>query len=373
MVLSGKRSTLQEEYAFNASLSWGAEGLRMRKMLRFGGIAIVLAFVSFVLAGASGASDHQVFSDAIGDAAYAGGYAPDITALDVTTTDEGGFTFRISISELNGTFYQGDTVTAMVDSDLNASTGGTVAGYTGIESAIYIQILSAAPFRTYTLCNWGTSAAHYTCEPFDQGVKTEKTGANSLAVTLTGTQGGWFTVGLRVYASFQYPANPSAGTWVDRAPDSGLYPYDARADPDGDGVSGTDDKCVHTSGGPLDGRGGERDGCPPFLPTPRFNFVASPAGGSLLFRSLRMSNAGPAAVTARLGGLTVRRRGSGPLPRVAGRRLSIGSLVTFIYTSPNYFGSYKVARLTRSGFRTVSTGCTPPGRTVFMSCDKVRQ
>jgi hypothetical protein len=338
--------------------------------MRLSGLALMLALVSFVLAGASAAENHQVFSDPVGDAVYSGGYAADITALDVTTTDEGGFTLRISVNEPNGTFYQGDTIIAMVDSDLNASTGGTVAGYTGIESAVYIQILTTG--RKYTLCNWGTSADTFTCQPFE-GIQTQKTGTNSIGITITGVQGGWFTIALRVYASFQYPNNPSAGTWVDRAPNSGFYQYDARADPDNDRVSGSDDKCIHTNGGRFDARGGEADGCPPFLPAPKFNFVAAPAGGALLFSSIRMSNAGPATVTARLGGLTVHRRGSGPLPRMSGRRLRVGSLATFIYENRDYFGSYKIARVTRSGFRTVRTGCTPPARPVLMPCEKVKQ
>jgi len=342
--------------------------------MRLAGIAMVLAFISLVLAGASVASNHQVFSDAFGDAVYAGGYAPDITALDVTTTDEGGFAFRISISEPNATFYQGDTVIAMVDSDLNASTGGTVAGSSGIESAVYVQILKGTPSRKYTLCNWGASADQYTCGPFDEaGIKTEKTGTNSIALTISGVQGGWFTVGLRVYASFQFPDNPSAGTWIDRAPNSGLYQYDARSDPDNDRVSGSDDACIHTNGGRFDARGGEADGCPPFLPAPKFVFSAVRSGGAMLLSRMTVTNAGPATVTARIGGVTVRRRGSGALPRMSGRRLPIGTLMTFIYTNPNYFGSYKIARLTANGNRLVRTGCTPPGRLDLISCDKVKQ
>jgi hypothetical protein len=344
----------------------------MRKLMRLAGLAMVLVGISLVLAGASGASNHAVFNDAIGD--DSGGLAPDVTALDVTTTDDGGVALRVSINEPNGTFYVGDTVALLVDTDMNASTGDTDparAAYAGSEVEIFASGIRDAAGKgvlRYQLCVFTSGA--FGCADIDPAnVKHEKTGTNSHAVTFSLTQGDWFTVGMRIIAFYVDP-NDSSRFWIDRAPDSGLYPYDAKADPDGDRVAGTSDECPKTQGGTLDK---DRDGCPPFLPAPKFNFVASPAGGALLFRSIRMSNAGPATVTARIGGLTVHRRGSGPLPRVAGRRLPVGALATFIYTSRNYFGSYKVARVTRSGFQTVRTGCTPPGKAVLMSCDKVKQ
>jgi hypothetical protein len=348
----------------------GVEG--MLKMNRLSGVAIALAFTTLVLAGASGASNRQVFADPVGDAVYGGGYAPDITAIDVTTADNGAVAVRVAINEPGGHFYIGDTLAVLVDTDMNPRTGDTGAAYAGSDLELFATATRDAGGNgvlKFQYCLIAPTA--YFCRDFAaEEIKYEKTGANSFQVIFTFEQGNWLVVGLRAVGFYTDPNNP-ASVWVDWAPSSGQFQYDAKADPDGDRVPGAGDKCPTYRGGKFDARDGQADGCPPFLPAPRFVFAAIPSGNGLMFRSLRMVNAGPATVTARLGGLVVHRRGSGSLPRVGGRHLSLGSLATFIYTNPNYFGSYKVARGTRAGVRTVRTGCTPPGRAVLISCPKV--
>jgi hypothetical protein len=346
----------------------------MRQLMRTGSAVLAIASASLALAGASGASNSGSYADAVGDAVYNGGYAPDVTSVTVATTDDGGVAIRVAMNEPGGTFYIGDTLAVVVDTDLNASTGDTTrASYTGSEVEIFATASrdsSGQGVLRYQYCVFGGGA--FGCSDLgSDDVKHEKTGTDSHQVTFFFTQDDWLVVGMRVIAFYTDPNNPSS-FWVDRAPNSGLFQYDAKADPDGDRVPGRRDKCPRYPGGRLDARGGEPDGCPPFLPVPKFVFAAVPTGSGLLIRSFRMTNAGPASVTARLAGVTSHRRGSGPLLRVAGRVLTAGSLATFIYTSRNYFGSYKVVRVTRSGFQTVRTGCTPPGRAVLLACKKVR-
>jgi hypothetical protein len=348
----------------------------MRQLMRTGSAVLAIASASLALAGASGASNSASYSDAVGDAVYNGGYAPDVTSVTVASTDDGGVGIRVAMNEPGGTFYIGDTLAVVVDTDLNASTGDrdpARAAYAGSEIEIFATAArdsSGQGVVTYQYCVFGGGA--FGCNDLgSDDVKHERTGTDSHQVTFLFTQGDWLVVGMRVIAFYTDPKNPSS-SWIDRAPNSGLFQYDAKADPDSDQVPGTSDKCPRYPGGRLDARGGEPDGCAPFLAVPKFAFAAVPTGSGLLIRSFRMTNAGPASVTARLAGVTSHRRGSGPLSGVAGRVLSAGSLATLIYTSRDYFGSYKVVRVTRSGFQTVRTGCTPPGRAVLLACKKVR-
>jgi hypothetical protein len=342
------------------------EGFKMRKTLRLGSIGLALAFSTFVLAGASAASNHAVFNDPAGD--IGSSFAPDITALEVTSADDGAMTFRISINEQAATFYVGDTVTLAIDVDLNASTGATVDGLRGVDSAIYIRGERAgAGGLTYTSCTWGRTAAEYSCKPYKaEDIKHVKTGTNSHAVTFSARQGNWFTIGLRIYATHTGPS----GTVGDRVPDTGIYRYDTLSDADGDRVSGSSDECPRFSGGAFDT---DQDGCPPTLPVPKFRWHQSGSfGGTVVFDSVRVTNASSStAVTARFSGFTVRRRGSGAL-RVSGRRIRIGSVAAFIYSNPNYFGRYQTARVTRAGFSGIHTDCTPPGKTTFISCQNLK-
>jgi len=74
----------------------------------------------------------------------------------------------------------------------------------------------------------------------------------------------------------------------------------------------------------------------------------------------------------RAGGRVVHRSGPGALPGIAGRSFRMGTTFTFIYSSPNYFGRYKVARVSPAGLSVVRSGCTPPGKTTFVDCKKVK-
>lgn len=330
---------------------------------------LAMVLCSTALPGASVASNHQVFNDVVGD--DSGGLAPDIVSLDMTSADNGDVALRLTLNEPNGTFYIGDDVEILIDRDLNGSTGSN-----GFEAGLFAQGIRDSPTSghvKYTLCTYNSSTDFH-CEDFASGeVKNEKTGTNTHVVTYE-LSTAWHTVGLVVFGAYKNPDDPNAQQVFDRAPDSGAYQFDARADADNDGVAGYADECPRFPGGKFDrDAGGDFDGCPPFYPVPSFTFRGARFGSSVVFSRIAVSNApGGATVTLRMGGRVVHRRGPGALPGVAGRAFRMGTTATFIYSSPDYFGRYKVARVSAAGLSVVRSGCTPPGRTTFIDCKKVK-
>jgi hypothetical protein len=327
-------------------------------MLRFLGLAAVLTAVVVVLPAASVAANHQTFSDAIGDDSQ--GFAPDITALDVTATDDGGITFKVSINEQNGTFYVGDTLEVLLNTDNNASTGSQ-----GAESGLFV--FTSTGKLDFEFCNFNSDGTR-TCSTYASNAATDvKTGSNAHVVTFSNSFKNWTRISLAVVGLYQDPKNPGAGTFTDRGPDHGEYVFDLNVDPDGDGITGTAEGCPSFNGGPLDT---DHDGCPPTLPVPKLSFDrAGSFGGYTAFSRVSVSNAPRrTSVLARFAGFTSRRTGPGALPGVSGRRLRIGSLATFIFWRPGAFGEYQIARVTARGFAGVRQGCTLPGSTKFMSC-----
>jgi hypothetical protein len=332
-------------------------------MLRFIGFAAVLALVVLGLPAASTAGNHQTFTDVVGD--DSGGLAPDITSVDVTSSDNGDVVWRISINEQNGTFYVGDSLELGVDSDLNANTGRR-EGTLGIDSASFIttKVVNGQGVIEYSYCNFGQGGNEFDCHPYNQGDASDtKTGANSHMVTFSNGTSNWFRVGFYVAGSYQDPASGTSGAvYSDFAPDT---------DPDQDGVAGSADKCPSYKGGPLDKNG---DGCPPVLPTPGWRWTGGRVSGSYAsFSQVIVTRAASGVtVTARFPGYTTRRRGTGPLPGISRRRFRVNSHVTIILTNRNYFGTYRMLRVTPGGgLATFATGCTPPGRTTFIPCPKL--
>lgn len=326
-------------------------------------LAIVLCAAA--LPGASVASNHVVFNDVVGD--DSGGLAPDVVSLDMTSADNGDVALRLTLNEPNGTFYIGDDVEILIDRDLNPSTGSN-----GFEAGLFAAGIRDTPTSghvKYTLCTYN-SATDFHCEDFESGaVKDEKIGTNTHAVTFE-LSTAWHTVGIVVFGAYKNPDDPNSQQVFDRAPNTGAYQFDARADADNDGVAGYADACPRFAGGKLDTDG---DGCAPFYPVPNYTFRGSRFGSTVAFSRVSVPNApGSATVTLRAGGRVVHRHGPGALPGIAGRSFRMGTTFTFIYSSPNYFGRYKVARVSAAGLSVVRSGCTPPGKTTFIDCKKVK-
>jgi hypothetical protein len=340
------------------------------KIWRVAGVVLAATLLATVFVGASAAGNHTTFSDRVGD--DSGGLAPDIATVDVTSADNGDIQIKIGINEQGGTFYVGDDVTVYVNSDLNGSTGIT-GGYDAFFEVSAARDASGVGRLTYRYCN--TPAANdFDCHPYQgDDAKDEKTGINSHQVTFLNGSSNWFTVGLLVVGDYENPDNPAQKA-SDFAPDTGNYQYAVGADTDNDRIAGQADLCPRFPGGKFDTKGsGQADGCPPFYPVPNYTFRGSRFGGTVVFSRLAVPNApGGATVTLRAGGRVVHRSGPGALPGIAGRSFHVGTTFTFIYSNPNYFGRYKVARVSAAGLSVVGSGCTPPGKTTFIDCKKVK-
>ncbi len=317
-----------------------------------------MGLLSTILAGASVAANHAVFNDRINDGTT--GFAPDVSSLEVTSADNGDVAFKVGLNEPGGTFYIGDLVRVYIDNDMNANDG--ISGFDTVLQAQGVRDSPTSGHVNYDLCNF-QNANTFNCERFADGIVTNaRTGTDSHAVTFPVTTPNWFTIRIVVFGDYADPDNPNDTTRQghDQAPDSGAYSYDVRADADNDGVAGSADACPRFPGGKFDKDG---DGCAPKYPIPNFTFAAGPSGNGLFFSRIAVTNApAGATVTARIGGVTVHRRGPGALPGVNGRRLGVGTTITFIYTSPSYFGRYKVARVTSRNVVPIKSGCTPPGK-----------
>jgi hypothetical protein len=329
-------------------------------VLRIIWIAGLFALVALGLPAASSADNHQIFTDGTNDQTSAYAYIPDITTTEVTSNDNGDAVFRVSMNELAATFYVGNTFAIYIDTDSNASTGSN-----GIDTGLIVE---TGP-RKYWLCNYHPQQS---CDEFTSNQASDvRTGTNSHAVTFSVSTSNQFLIRFYVLATHQDRNNASAPRYQDRAPDTGWYQYDMGADLDHDGVAGRADTCPTVQGGKFDtDKEGVKDGCPPRLPVPQWNYGHGGSGRFAFFSSFRVINAGNGiAVTARFPGLTVHRRGSGVLRAISRRRFRIGSLVTVVYTNKNYFGSYRVARIGAGGFlQQVRTGCTSPGVATFIDC-----
>jgi hypothetical protein len=329
------------------------------------GLVAVLVLLSTTGAGAAVASNHAVFSDRIGDVTGAP-RAPDIVSLEATSGDNGDVDLKLTLNEVGATFYIGDDIEIWIDNDQNPNNG--VQGFDAALVAQGIRDTATSGHMKYTLCSYDNPTT-FSCSDYDPSdISRQQIGANTHTLTF-GLQTSWHVVNIVAFAGYPNPADPTK-TIFDRAPDSGSYQFDVRADADNDGVAGFADQCPRFPGGKFDSNG---DGCPPFYPIPSFTFSGARSGSGFYFTKMAVPNAPPGAtVTVRLAGATLRRRGPGAVPRAAGRRLGIGARVTFIYSNPNYFGGYKVARVTPTGLSVIGHGCTVPGKLTFIDCKKVK-
>jgi hypothetical protein len=320
-------------------------------------LAALLAALVLLLPAASTAGNHQVFTDVVGD--DSGGLAPDITSVDVTSDDGGNIIFRISINEQGGTFFVGDVVGVVIDSDQNPNTG-----WDGAETILWLSTTSSGTLE-FEYCNYRSQTDRDCTTYTGNDASDTKTGTNSHVLTFSNSTFNWFTISFYVFGSYE---DASRNLYTDVAPESGWYQYDLRADLDNDGVAGAADRCPQYRGGRLDKDG---DGCAPLLPAPAYRWAGGKRSGSYVtFRRISVTNAPSAVtVTARFSGFTARRRGSGQLPGIAGRRFRVNSRATITYSNPNYFGRYWTVRITRGGgLSQVAQGCTPPGSTTLIPC-----
>ena len=326
----------------------------MKKTVRILLLAGVVSALALVLAGASGADNQVSVPDPTGD--NEGGLASDITNVQVQSYDDGTVTFKVSLNDSGGHFFAGDELNIFIDNDGDQTTGNQ-----GFE----VDLVEKGPTSSasFLLCEY---VPRTSCSSFQADEATDvPTGGNGHVVTFNLLTSNWFNINFFVTERY---TNSSGQSYNDFAPNTGLIRYDVRSDPDADNVSGDADKCPTIPGGRFDSN---HDGCPSKLPVPLFSYSGSKSGSYVSYSRMTMTNASRASVTVKFPGFTARRRGSGPLAGITSRRFRVGSRVTFIYSSPNYFGRVKVSRITSGGgFATVRTACTLPGKTKIIACPK---
>ena len=327
-------------------------GLVVGRHMRTLGLAALLVLLALLLPSASGAGNHAVFTDPVGD--NGGGLASDITSVDVTSVDDGEFTFKIALNDPQGRLFTGDSLVVAIDWDGNTTNG---LGGTGFDTLLRERGSSSGSPR-FEFCNYTDreECATYTSEE----ATDVPTGANSHLVTFENSQGGWTLIRFFVFETY------TAADGKSYSDATSLITFDMNADPDGDGYTGSDDTCPTIKAGKQDK---DRDGCPDPLAKPRYAYTWEDSIAPVVsFRDFRVTGAPPGtAVTVRYAGGVAHRQGSGSVKGILGRSLHVGSAVTIIYSAPARIGSFLMLRIGAKSVSTVRAGCTARGSTKLLS------
>jgi hypothetical protein len=308
----------------------------VRKRTVFG---VVVALVALTIVPGSGASNRGTFVDDTGDHQGAGtaSYAADIRSVEIVTDDLGSITFRVGLANNPPRLVTGDTVRVQVDSDQNLSSG--IGGY---ELELRAMGTASPNPPNFEFCVVDRRLNIWTCQPGTQGnYSQEETGTGTLALSFRFNH-PWRIFNFRVVTEY-------SGLF-DVAPNAGHFTYETRADPDGDGIYGTGDKCPTRSAKPFDS---DFDGCAgPYkrLPAPGVEWRARVTGGGLVFVSFRVINAPSGTrVTVRGGGTSATRRGNGSVGRMVNRYVRAGSTIAISFRRPGRCTSTRTVRVVRTG------------------------
>jgi len=313
-------------------------GVGLMKLLR---LVLLLAFFVLFLPAASAGGNHAVFSDPVGDNQS---LASDITAVDITSQDDGGFTVKVTMNDPQGHFFTGDELDVGFDTDSNPTNGYNGTGYD-----TYLEAFGHTNAQTtFQFCNY---TDRLDCTGYAGTEATDvSTGPSTHVVTFNNTQGGWRVV--RFYAAEIY-VSPASGTrYFDSTQ---VFTYDMNADPDHDGITGSDDQCPT-----IKGKSSKKPGCPSKLPLPHYAYNwADSSAPTVVFRDFRVTAAPPGTtVTVRRPGAVYHRRGSGPIRGLAGRSLRVGTKLTITFSSKNNYGRFIVLRVGAGSVPTIGDGCT---------------
>lgn len=308
------------------------------KLLR---LVSLLAFFVLFLPAASAGGNHAVFTDPVGDNQS---LASDITAVEITSQDDGNFAVKISLNDPQGRLFAGDQLDVGFDWDGNQSNGYNGSGYD-----TYLQEFgsSTAPPR-FRFCNY---TDREDCSTYAGSEATDvATGANSHVVTFNNSQGGWKVIRFYVRETYKSPTTGNSYTDVTQ-----IFTFDMNADPDHDGITGSDDECPT-----IKGKSTKNPGCPAKLPLPHYAYNwADSSAPTVVFRDFRVTAAPPGTtVTVRRPGAVYHRRGSGTIRGLAGRPLRVGTKLTITFSSKNNYGRFIVLRVGAGSVPTIGDGCT---------------
>jgi hypothetical protein len=332
----------------------GSRGVRVRKVTLFA--ALVVAVCAAVLGGAASASsagNHTVYTDPAGDAQHSSNtnYAADIQQIDVTTKDSGLLTFAVTLQDADAKLVEGDELSVYVDIDRNTKTGDT----NGFE---YQFIADGSSTGTaFTFC---TLLAPRSCREWTTAHdKPATTNTHVVDFSIPTDAAAFDFVVLEGYT-----APNQTGTLYDVAPDTGVYTFETKTDPDNDGIYGYKDKCPTVAAkGKYDAN---KNGCPgpfAFVATKEAHFSGVIYPSFLRLTQLRINGAPAGAkvvFSSPKGGesATVNGSGSARSRRIKGD-FRYGSMITIRITKPAFVGVYLQETVSKGGLKVVKRLCIP--------------
>jgi hypothetical protein len=317
----------------------------------------VLAAVALALLGggasAAPAGNHVVLSDPVGDneRQSTSVYASDIRQIELTSQNSGAIQMAITLADGDAKLVDGDQLDVLIDYDRNRNTG---------DSGYDIDLVAtghSSSSTTFVLCRLSGTRS---CEegPTDWAHDTK---------TDTGIHVVDFNVSAGV-AAFDFGVVESytsgSTTLRDIAPNSGLYTFETKADPDNDGKFGTADACPAVRAvGKSDSN---KNGCPgpfKFIATKEAHFSGVVFPSFMRLSEVRVTGTPPGAkvvFASPKGGdsATVNSSGIARSRRVKGN-FAYGSVITIRITKPQFVGVFLRERISRSGLQVISRLCIP--------------
>jgi hypothetical protein len=312
--------------------------------------------LTLAFAGSVGASNHVTFSDPAGDNEVAPGnanaYASDVRVVDITSADNGDVRIAVTLVDGPARLVNGDQLDVYINIDRNQSTG---------QSGFDIDLVAVGQSSgqpTFFLCRLSTPVS---CEAGVAGF-----GHDTPTATSTHVVDFNLSTGIPAFDFFVRATYPNGSASLkDDAPNSGVFTYPVKADPDGDGVHGTSDECPTTRATGQNDRNG--NGCPgPFqrIRAREPHFRAVPFSSYLQLSGLRFTGL-PTGAQVEIAARSRRERVTANRFGVAPSRLLAGALpyrmvITVRITKAAYIGAYiKLATDRRQGLRLVQKRCIP--------------
>ena len=323
--------------------------------------AVAVAACAVLLGGgaasASQTGNHTVYTDPAGDAQSSSStnYAADIRQVDVTTTDVGNLTIAVTLSDADAKLVKGDELSVFVDIDRKASTGDS----NGFEYEFVAQGASSGSTESFLFCSL---TAPRSCQEFQSGKASDtKTSTTTHVVSFSiGTNADDFD--FAVVEGYTQPGQTA--TLYDHAPDSGIWTFQTKTDPDGDGLYGTGDECPTVSARGKNDR--NNNGCPgpfkligtkeahfsgvvfpSFMRLSKLTVTGVPAGATVVFSSPKGGDSAKAGNS-----------GSAKSKRVKGD-FRYGSVITIRITKPQFVGVFLREKVAKTGLQLLQRLCIP--------------
>lgn len=287
-------------------------------------------------------------------------YASDIRTIDVNSQNNGVVHISVTLADIDARLVSGDELDIFIDYDRNRSTGSS-----GFDIELAATGGTSAQGTTFALCRLG---AQVSCESGPSGWAHDQAAGTGLHVV-----DFFLTMGVPAF-DFEVVEtySTSSTSLTDTAPNSGLYTFELKADPDGDGLHGSADLCPSVPArGVLDRN---HNGClgpfssirpqvhfkgvafPSYLNLTALRVTALPAGATVVFSSPH----GGDRVTAGSSGTVKSRHVKGAF--------SYGSRITIRVTKRGFIGAYLQTVVSKSGLKVVKRRCYPATGGAAVKC-----